>query len=230
MHIVCPVSSSQQIPGGPSNHVKRLSVGHINQQDANHKRVRNLHRAAKLKEVGEAKRKDEKKKQVRRPAAFNHTHVYIGNLESSITQARLEAYFKDCGRIRTTIIRCSRGQALTVGVAVPLAVRSARDRMYASMEFYDTKSALNALKYNDTVLDGCQLVVSASAADLPEVMDIVRPHLQNMRQRDQQTRPLPPSRFSRPRPLVRNDTQRDFTDPKNDRIRIFGFSFNKCIL
>ncbi|KAF8192538.1 hypothetical protein BJ912DRAFT_264548 [Pholiota molesta] len=160
------------------------------------------------------------------------THVYIGNVEASITEQQLEDHFATCGSIRKTILRLSRGQAITVGVAIPKARRTSRDLKYASMEFYSSKSALNALKLHGSMLEGVKLVVCAAAGDLPEVADIARPRIQNIRLKEQlAARPAPRVRALRaPKPLVRNDTEADFSDPKNDRIRIFGYSFDKCIM
>jgi hypothetical protein len=83
----------------------------------------------------------------------------LHQLESSITQELLNSTFSPCGSISRIQIRCSRGQAVTVGVAVPKDVRTARDRQYATIEFKDAKAARNALRLNGKVLDGCQLVV-----------------------------------------------------------------------
>ncbi|KAF8812383.1 hypothetical protein BYT27DRAFT_7087380 [Phlegmacium glaucopus] len=111
--------------------------------------------------------------QSRKPIVRDVNHVYVGNLESTITITLLEDFFGHCGQIKQTIIRCSRGQAVMAGLAVPKEVLGPRDRQYASIEFMKPRSARKALACHGMVLNGSQLVVSASAADLPEVRDIV---------------------------------------------------------
>jgi hypothetical protein len=71
----------------------------------------------------------------------------------------LENFFKDCGQIKRTIIRCSRGQAVMSGLAVPKEVLGHRDRQYASIEFSESQSARKALACHGMVLDGSKLVV-----------------------------------------------------------------------
>jgi len=93
-----------------------------------------------------------------------HCHK-LGNASSYrqidpiISKEDLETLFKDCGVVSCIQIRCSRGQAVNKGVAVPTAVRTERDRQYATVEFRDPKAVLNAVKKNGTILKGCQLLV-----------------------------------------------------------------------
>lgn len=80
-------------------------------------------------------------------------------IESSVSVARLEALFLPCGPIARTQMRCSRGQAITVGLAVPDVVKTERDRQYATIEFKDAGAARKALRFNGRLLDQSRLVV-----------------------------------------------------------------------
>lgn len=127
------------------------------------------------------KQKKKEEVQSRKPAVCDFNFVYVGNvsmpqlrtltvasdqfisqyvqLQSTITTSILEGFFKDCGQINRTIIRCSRGQAVIAGLAVPQEVLGPRDRQYASIEFTNPQSARKALAYHGMVLDGSKLVV-----------------------------------------------------------------------
>ncbi|KAG5639001.1 hypothetical protein H0H81_007909 [Sphagnurus paluster] len=109
----------------------------------------------------------------------NYPFIYVGNLKSSITAERLRSLFASCGRIFNVSIRCSRGQAVTVGVPVPEDLLTTRDRQYASVEFCDLEGAKLALRMNGKLVDGLEIVVCSSPADLPEVQDIVNTRLAN---------------------------------------------------
>jgi len=197
------------------------------------KRLQSLKRETKIQHVHEARKKKEmrQKAQARKPPMFEIKAVYVGNLISTITNERLESVFAQCGPIVETKIRCSRGKVLTMGVAVPLDSLSPRDRQYATVQFRDTKAARKALGLNGIVVDGFSLVVSASPADLPEVQDMTKPVLDKIQARNKQNRPMPPPRIPPPPRVVPCDTERfiDFREPANDRFRLFGVSFGKCI-
>ncbi|PFH51459.1 hypothetical protein AMATHDRAFT_40218 [Amanita thiersii Skay4041] len=107
--------------------------------------------------------------------------VYVGNLDSSISEKRLEEYFALCGKVTRVQVRCSRGQAVNIGVPVPHDVRTRRDSQYASIEFKDHKAVVRALGLDGTMLDGCKLVVSLSVAKLPEAQDIVELRISELR-------------------------------------------------
>ena len=81
-------------------------------------------------------------------------------IDPSINVQRLEEYFSICGKVRRVQLRCSRGQAINIGIAVPENIRTTRDRQYATVEFKDYRGARNALQLNGKKLDGCKLVVS----------------------------------------------------------------------
>ncbi|KAF8913843.1 hypothetical protein CPB84DRAFT_1757695 [Gymnopilus junonius] len=231
MRFACPASTSLGLSGAnthsnvPTNHGLRN----------NHRRTRLMEKERNIKvtQAAEAKKKREKRQQAQdraeaRTAEMNY--VFVGNIESSITQDRLRDFFLPCGQVTRVIVRCSRGQAITAGIAVPLAVRSERDRQYATVEFTDCESAGKALKYHGRVLDGCQLLVTASPSNLPEVHEIVNSHLRRLRQIG--AFPPPKNKLKKPeRPLTAAYTERfiDYNEPNNDYITIFGFRLPKCI-
>ncbi|KAF5327382.1 hypothetical protein D9619_003898 [Psilocybe cf. subviscida] len=242
-----PTSTSDNVvPLPPKKPTKRRGkCKRVQQQVQNLRRsARLIDRSSKTRAVEAAKKKDDKKRQVAQPLLRHwqppaipppRCHIFIGNLESSITLDLLESFFRPCGRIRKTIIRCSRGHALN-GITIPDSIRSPRDRLYASMVFYDFASVTRALQLNRAILGGAQLVVaivSISPADMPDVADIARPPPLN----NAVTAKAPPKKVGWGRLFQlttkspsREDTVRDLTDPKNDKIRIFGYSFDKCIL
>jgi len=196
------------------------------------KRLRTDDRNTKLAQAADAKKKKRKKEEIqrRKPNVCDFNFVYVGNLESRITTSRLESFFGDCGQIKRTIIRCSRGQAVIAGLALPKEVQGPRDRQYASIEFLNSQSARKALACHGMVLDGCELVVSVSAADLPEVQDIVQNHVACMHEK--QFGPMAPPRNKTQRPLISQPTEpfTDFRDPRQDRHNVFGLSFAKGIM
>ncbi|KAG2013726.1 translation initiation factor [Coprinopsis cinerea AmutBmut pab1-1] len=134
------------------------------------KRASQPRREAKLKSASLAAKRLQKKKK----RAAGHSFCYVGNLQAGITETRLEAYFIEYGPIFRIQIRCSGGQAVSIGTSIPGEAKGRRDRQYASIEFNDTNAARKALQRNGFVLDGIPLVVSLSAGDLPEVQDIVK--------------------------------------------------------
>ena len=79
----------------------------------------------------------------------------------------LKRIFSHFGTISSVIIRCSSGLAVN-RVSVPRSQLSARDRQYATVHFHDASSAKKALTLNGIELNGLNIVVSFSAADLPE--------------------------------------------------------------
>ncbi|KAF8165403.1 hypothetical protein B0H34DRAFT_793797 [Crassisporium funariophilum] len=247
MRFACPTASYsfiQQPSTGSQAHSHKPNPA----KGKNPKRTRVDPQDPRQARAKDAAKKNEKKTKAHfRKAGVDPSHVFVGDVEPSITPQQLETFFKTCGTVSKVDIRCSRGQAITVGLAVPLAVRGPRDRQYAIVHFKEPSSARKALALNGSAIDGCKLVVCASAADLPEVQDIVLSHIGTIRQRQARSKPpKPPSANPRSvtslrtqaadynddfRPLVKNDTERfiDYRDPKVDRLRIFGFSFAKCI-
>ncbi|PPQ71781.1 hypothetical protein CVT26_007615 [Gymnopilus dilepis] len=163
MRIVCPGSSSQILPEVPVSANKRGNPVHSN-KSGRRSRVAERDRKTKITQVSEAKKLWDKKRGL--------TYVYVGNLECTITQKRLKEFFQDCGKVTRITIRCSRGQGC-VAVAIPEQARTERDRLYATVEFSDSKATRNALAYNGKVLDGCKVIVSASVLDLPECEQVI---------------------------------------------------------
>ena len=154
------------------------------------KRLRSYQqRTAEQEAVAKAHKKAQKQKQAQeikhggassggKPRIF--AHVYVGNvssrpgavprhaltlllqLESTITEKKLRDHFRECGAIRRTTLRVSRGQAINVGVAIPASARTMRDRKYATVEFNHYTSTIPALRLNGSVLDGSRIVVCPS--------------------------------------------------------------------
>jgi RNA recognition motif-containing protein len=125
------------------------------------------------------------------PSSYLTSPQLYRQIDPIITTKDLEAFFKPCGPVACIQVRCSRGQAVTRNMPVPSNVRTSRDRQYATVEFSDSKAFQKAIKKNGSRLKGCRLVVcvqlyrsfellimpaqvSVSAADLPEVKDILR--------------------------------------------------------
>jgi len=206
--------SSARIKINPPAQRKRVSISQQKREN-------------KFHAVQEAKRRitvkaNMDKSQVRVQRTF--PFVYVGNLKSSITEERLRTLFAPCGRIFRIGIRCSRGQAVTVGVPVPENMLTSRDRQYASIEFHDLEAAKLALRLNGAIVDGLDIVVSTTPADLPEVQDIVQTRIGqrqgNKGLYDHFRRKL------RSQPIPAEPTE-EFNH--QDRHRVFGFSFAKCL-
>ncbi len=104
--------------------------------------------------------------------------VYVGNVSTGVFQGgflfnpqfeqinpaatydQLKQLFEPCGTVTRIQLRCSRGQAVTIGRAVKPELRNSRNRQYATIEFARSSSARKALKLDGTTLNGCKLVVS----------------------------------------------------------------------
>ncbi|KAF5387840.1 hypothetical protein D9615_000358 [Tricholomella constricta] len=160
------------------------------------------------------------------PIRRNYPFVYVGNLKSTITEERLEELFAPCGKIHHTSIRCSRGQAVTVGVSVDQL--TSRDRQYASIEFMTLEGAKLALHLHGKLIDGLEIVVATSPADLPEVQDIVHSRIGQAREKKGLLNQFQRKLKSKPIPT---EPTEEFNRPvKADRHRLFGISFAKCII
>ncbi|KJA30013.1 hypothetical protein HYPSUDRAFT_251267 [Hypholoma sublateritium FD-334 SS-4] len=241
MRISGNTESFQEPVAGPSKRTKRAKHrdGASTAPSAMPKRKRSYQqRTAEQAAVNQAQKKAEKQKKTQeikqgatRSGKPIFAHVYVGNLESTITEKKLRDHFRGCGAIRRTTLRVSRGQAINVGVAIPASARTTRDRKYATVEFDHYTSTIPALKLNGSELDGSRIVVAAAAGDLPEVADIARPHLHNIQVRNQQAnlKARSPGAARTPKPLVRSDTVQDFSDPNADKHRVMGYSFVKCV-
>ncbi|GLB33742.1 hypothetical protein LshimejAT787_0106260 [Lyophyllum shimeji] len=207
-------SSNARTRANPPTQRKRAS---ISQQ----KREEKLHAVQEAKKRNTVKTGTDKSQvKVRRTFPF----VYVGNLKPSITEERLRALFAPCGPIFRIGIRCSRGQAVTVGVPVPENVLTPRDRQYASIEFHDLEAAKLALRLNGAIVDGLQIVVSTTPADLPEVQDIVQTRIAQKQGNNGLLEHF--RRKLRSQPVPAEATEQ--FNPQ-DRHRIFGFSFAKCL-
>lgn len=176
------------------------------------------------KQSKKARTKKESAEKTQSKRLTDPSYIYVGNLRSGITQERLQFAFTKFGPIKQTLIRVSMGCAVT---NVPAQVRGPRDRRYATIDFFSPIAARKALVMNGTILDGCQLVVTLSAADLPEVRDMVNQRLSTMRAH------LTPetAQGGKSTPLTLQPTERfhDFGEAQSDRHNIFGLSFTKCV-
>ncbi|KAG5646626.1 hypothetical protein DXG03_002930 [Asterophora parasitica] len=207
-------------------------------------------RVGKHRKIQDARKREEVKANVDKSQTIiqrNYPFVYVGNvhaffffecnakltvlflaqLKSTITEARLEELFASCGEIHHTSIRCSRGQAVTVGTRVPDNRLTSRDRQYASVEFKTVTGAKKALTFNGKCVDGVPIVVVTSPADLPEVKDIVHTRIEQT----QENKGLF-SRFQRKlrsKPVAYEPTEEYDQPSKTDVVRIFGYSIRKTI-
>ncbi|KAF9462583.1 hypothetical protein BDZ94DRAFT_1309482 [Collybia nuda] len=217
-------SSFDATKGGPNHAGEHGTHKKISKPDRRPKRARTLQRTTKHESVTRAKKREKAKIHVKKTITENvYSFVYVGNLESSITREMLYSTFSTCGTILRIQIRCSRGQAITTGVPVPEGVRTLRDRQYATIEFKDAKASTNALRFNGTVLEGCRIMVTVSAAELPEVQDIICARLGDIRRRQGGT-----STHTRVKNIEKHDTE-IFVEAKPDRHRFLGISFGMCV-
>ncbi|KAG9219531.1 hypothetical protein CCMSSC00406_0009770 [Pleurotus cornucopiae] len=173
--------------------------------------------------------------------------VYVGNINPAATYDQLRQLFEPCGTVTRIQLRCSRGQAVTIGRAVKPDLRNSRNRQYATVEFARSSSARKALKLDGTSLNGCKLVVTVSPADLPEVQEILDARQAELAKRKKSggdaNTVKNPARSKRslhqPTELVIGSTagshRLDRTPspspmPKKDRHVMLGFSFPKTVL
>ncbi|KAH9844012.1 uncharacterized protein C8Q71DRAFT_730917 [Rhodofomes roseus] len=103
-------------------------------------------------------------------------HLYVGNLNRGITQQMLTDLFQrsKCGTVTRVIIRTTAGVPASAYSNLP---SSPIDRMYASVEFADIFAVRRALALNGAVLNGNRITVCLTAAELPEVKDLVQKHM-----------------------------------------------------
>ncbi|TFK43594.1 hypothetical protein BDQ12DRAFT_718799 [Crucibulum laeve] len=234
----------------PPSGTKRTTV---NQRHAKHKSVAHA-----------AKKADKKRAQIEQKAqlALQHANqtvrrgynpvIYVGNLQTHITEAKLAAFFtQSCGKVVRVILRRSRGQTVPTGATIPAAVRTKRDRLYATVEFQKPEHVRNVFRdgiwrtnHCLWIFEGCKMMVSLTAADLPEVEDIVQIYMSKyrgmqaqenlikMEYPDAPTIPNPHAQSPAQRPLTRQDTESVIKaeSPKaNDRPHFFGISFAQCV-
>jgi len=107
--------------------------------------------------------------------------VFVGNIPLTTTDAILKNIFKACGSIEETCIRCSAGAAILSGKAH--ANRTPRDRQYATVKFNRSKAVPKALALNGTKIHGMKIIVCLSAAQLPEVKEIVNWRVEAIKER-----------------------------------------------
>jgi RNA recognition motif-containing protein len=184
---------------------------------------------AKIKDIELAKKKAARRRQLKKR---EWSFVFVGNIKPTVNESVLHQFFASCGTIIRIQIRCSRGGAVTIGV-IPDNIHADRDFQYATIEFMNTNAVKKALKLNGARLHGTPLVVSVSAADLPEVKDIVHKHLGGVREQNGLPNPwnVKPTGF-KPATIYQTELLLDVasTHVKPDRNRIMGFSFGKCVM
>ncbi|TFK28797.1 hypothetical protein FA15DRAFT_664858 [Coprinopsis marcescibilis] len=196
------------------------------------KRVSQATRDAKLAAVSEAKRAAKareiaKKPLLRRPTSF----VYVGNLQSGITELALQKLFAKYGPVIRVQIRCSGGQVTPQGLAIPKSARGPRDRLYATVEFDNALGAVKALELDGHVIEGIPLVVTTSAAGLPEIEDIIKSrmgtnHRAPTRSRATKRKPLNVQATE----VFTNIDRSTEPPPGADKFRIFGYSFAPTVI
>lgn len=98
--------------------------------------------------------------------------VYVGNIPPTATEAILRNQFRKCGSIEDICIRCSSGAAVLIGQSHPY--RTPHDRQYATIMFTRPKAVAKALKLNGLEMHGFKITVCLSAAQLPDMTEIVR--------------------------------------------------------
>lgn len=233
-----PHESSSTLP--PLNHAPaRAAEKTKRKQDDSNRKARKAGKRARPRDketrrdaAKEAAKRHHKKEVLCKTNRTDYSFVYVGNIDPAIAESRLREYFSTCGQVCRVQLRCSRGQAVSIGVTVPENVRTTRDRQYASIEFQDYRGARNALRLNGSVLDGCELVVTITPADLPEVKDIVDSRLSEIKSRDPHN--LAPNSVPRAtaRPLRTQPTEQAIDEShssRKDRFQMFGLSFGKCV-
>lgn len=159
----------------------------------------------------------------------NPMHVFVGNLAKTIDEDTIEEYFSQCGEILSVEIRCSGGLAMTTGRPDPAYIAQYSVRQYAMITFIDVSAASKALNLNGSRLqigdESTELVVTRSAADLPEVMEKVQQRLEAYRARngltDARRARQSAKRVLSLQPTILLDTRGD----KHPRGKIFGYSF-----
>lgn len=157
------------------------------------------------------------------------THVFVGNLAKTVDENTIQEYFSQCGKILSVEIRCSGGLAMTTGRPDPAYIAQYSVRQYAMITFIDVSAVNKALNLNGSRLqigdESTELVVTRSAADLPEVIEKVQQRLEGYRARNgftgtRRTRQSA-MRALDLQPTIILDTRGD----KHPRGKIFGFSF-----
>jgi len=198
---------------GPSN-AKKPS-----KKEDGTKRKRSTVSSAKKYEIEMAKKAVARRKHIKKREWFV---VFIGNIKPTVNESILNRLFCHCGTIVRIQIRCSRGAAVTIGRPIPEHIHNpARDFQHATIEFLNANAVSSALELNGFKLHGVQLSVVLSAADLPEVKQVVRRHLDGRRAE------APTGN----RRLMVHQTELSFDlPPRRDRHLCMGFSFQKSVL
>jgi len=217
MRFVCPSASSSSLLTGGSR---------TNSSRSTQKPIRRSARVQQIKQskAVQAKKKDERRIKIqysRKTVPF--TTVYIGNLLPGTRNEKVAELFRKIGPIEQTIVRCSGGLFVS-RTAVPDSVLSNRDHHYATVKYLDPRSARRALALNGVNLDGRKLVVSLSAADLPEARLGLEKRLEEAKANQGTSEKL----SHRAQPLVRQDTEPSI-EYSNNRHLVYGISFSKGI-
>lgn len=111
-----------------------------------------------------------KKNKVKETSMGEWSHVYVSNLNSTITHQMLHDAFSRFGTVKRIIVRASGGVPLK---NYPGSKPTAWDRQYASVEYCEPVSAKRALSFDGRTLNGVQVAVCYNAADLPETHEAV---------------------------------------------------------
>jgi len=217
MRFVCPSASSSSLLTGCST---------TSTAPARERPIHPMRRSARIQQIKESKVVQARKKKrikiqySRKPVPF--TTVYIGNLLPGTRNEKVAELFRKIGPIEQTIVRCSGGLFVSRTV-VPDKVLSNRDHHYATVKYLDPRSARRALALNGITLDGRKIVVSLSAADLPEAKLGLE-----MRLEETKGNQRVPEQLHRAQPVVRQDTE-PCIDYSNNRHLVYGISFSKGI-
>jgi len=142
------------------------------------KRKRSTSDEQKKAMIKEALRLDQLRQSVKKR---EFCFVYVGNIPPTATEASLRNQFRKCGSIQDICIRCSSGAAVLIGQAHPY--RTPHDRQYATIMFTQPKAVAKALKLNGLEMHGFKIMVCLSAAQLPEMTEIIRWRLNAINER-----------------------------------------------
>ncbi|KAF9058117.1 hypothetical protein BJ165DRAFT_110093 [Panaeolus papilionaceus] len=229
-----------------ARHVLHYNALH---RESSTRRLRPRNRDAKLEKVDAARRKENLKKECglkgsgkeekRRRRGVSATvreykYVYVGNLPTSITEARIQEFFTQNGVRDLDGLPSIRTTGGTVGaVVIPSELRTERDRRYACVRFKSHDSVYRALKLHKTMFEGMELVVTIDPTNLPECHQILSSHMEEIKEMKAMQTGLGRQIRGRPSPLQLQDTERTISSllqqNATGRFKVFGVSFAPCI-
>ncbi|KAG1755763.1 hypothetical protein EDB19DRAFT_1662863 [Suillus lakei] len=203
---------------------KSKKVTSSRKNDAKPTRINPARAVKQNQRVVHAIKKHHKQQRRREPV-----HVFVGNLGKTVDEDTIEEYFSHCGKILSVEIRCSGGLAMTTGRPDPAYIAQYAVRQYAMITLVDASAANKALDLNGSHLqigdESTELVVTRSAADLPEVIEKVQKRLEAYRARngfaDARRARQSALRALNLEPTILLETRED----KRARGKILGFSF-----